>query len=198
VECNRLACGYGLVPNVTLGEALGCALADDAIAVDELQRTSVHNVFAAGECTGIGGVELASLEGEIAGCVASGAAVPMALVDARRRWQAFAGRVQRAFALGAQARAWPSAETLLCRCEDVAFGAVAAHGNWREAKLHTRCGMGACQGRICGAAAQTYFGWSPTGGADVGARRPPFSPARISTLMAGASGDETRPIIELP
>jgi hypothetical protein len=64
----------------------------------------------------------------------------------------------------------------------VSVGAVAEHANWRDAKLHTRCGMGACQGRICGAAAQLYFGW------DAPAPRPPFSPARIGTLIAaGAS-----------
>jgi hypothetical protein len=38
--------------------------------------------------------------------------------------------------------------------------------------------MGACQGRICGAAANLYFGWPAA------APRPPFSPAQIGTLMA--------------
>lgn len=37
--------------------------------------------------------------------------------------------------------------------------------------------MGACQGRVCGAAAQHLFGWQPS------APRPPFSPARIETLL---------------
>jgi hypothetical protein len=30
---------------------------------------------------------------------------------------------------------------------------------WRAAKLHTRRGMVACQGRTCGAAAKLLFGW---------------------------------------
>lgn len=167
-------------------------MADGAIAVDDAQRTSAPGIFAAGECTGIGGTELASVEGEIAGRAASGAGLPPALVRPRARWRRFAGRVERAFALGAAAREWPSAQTLLCRCEDVAFGAIAAHGNWRDAKLHTRCGMGACQGRICGAAAQTYFGW------ETAAPRPPIIPARIATLIAAASGDDASPIIEAP
>ena len=47
---------------------------------------------------------------------------------------------------------------MLCRCEDVSVGAVAEHANWRDAKLHTRCGMGPCQGRICGAAAACGYG----------------------------------------
>ncbi|MGA7814241.1 MAG: FAD/NAD(P)-binding oxidoreductase, partial [Caballeronia sp.] len=76
-------------------------------------------------------------------------------------------------------------DTVLCRCEDVTLGAVAVHATWRDAKLHTRCGMGACQGRVCGAAAATLFNW------DVPPPRPPFSPARIETLMAAGDDGET-------
>ncbi|MGV5511209.1 FAD/NAD(P)-binding oxidoreductase, partial [Burkholderia pseudomallei] len=50
----------------------------------------------------------------------------------------------------------------------------------RDAKLLTRCAMGACQGRVCGAAAHAYFGW------DDAPPRPPFSPARIDTLLAAS------------
>lgn len=186
IACDRLAIGYGLVPNTTLAQALGCALAEGAIVIDDDGRTSVDNIFAAGECTGIGGVELALVEGRIAGIAASGDAVPAALGRERGRWRRFAVDLAQAFALGPRARAHPPGETLLCRCEDATFAAVAAHASWRDAKLHTRCGMGACQGRICGAAAHVYFGW------DVAAARPPVAPARIATL---AAGDFSRPII---
>lgn len=184
LDCDRIACGFGLVPNVTLAHALGCALDNGAIVVDDVQRTSLDRVFAAGECTGVGGIERARVEGEIAGLAASGAGIPAALLRSRARWARFAERVERAFALGDAARARPSADTLLCRCEDVTFGEAAAHPTWRDAKLHTRCGMGACQGRICGAACATYFGW------DAAPPRPPFSPARIATLIAASPGDE--------
>ncbi|PMS13612.1 NAD(P)/FAD-dependent oxidoreductase [Trinickia caryophylli] len=186
IACDRLAIGYGLVPNTTLAQALGCALTDGAIAIDGHGRTSVGNIFAAGECTGIGGVELACVEGRIAGIAASGEAIPATLGRERDRWRRFAVGLAQAFALGPRARAHPPGETLLCRCEDATFAAVAAHASWRDAKLHTRCGMGACQGRICGAAANVYFGW------DVTAARPPIAPARIATL---AAGDFSRPII---
>ncbi|WP_206995027.1 FAD-dependent oxidoreductase [Trinickia mobilis] len=198
LACDRVACGYGLVPNVTLAQALGCKLADGAIAVDEVQRTTVAGVFAAGECTGIGGMELARIEGELAGLAASGAGIPSALWRSRERWTRFAGRVERAFALGAAACARPPADTLLCRCEDVTFGEAAAHATWRDAKLHTRCGMGACLGRICGTAAQTAFGGAAAGraehgggaqGWDAAPPRPPFSPAKIATLIAAARDD---------
>lgn len=177
LECDRIACGYGLVPNVSLAQALGCAVADGAIAVDDEQRTSVPGVWAAGECTGIGGMELARAEGEIAGLAASGQPVPASLMRARDRWRRFARRVAHSFELGEHARARPDPETLLCRCEDVRFGDVSVHETWRDAKLHTRCGMGPCQGRICGTAAQTYFGW------DAAPPRPPFMPIRIGALI---------------
>lgn len=131
-------------------------------------------------------MELARAEGEIAGLAAGGLPVPAQLVRERDRWRRFAQRVERSFALGERARAWPDAQTILCRCEDVAFGDVAAHATWRDAKLHTRCAMGPCQGRVCGAAAQTYFGW------DAAIPRPPLVPARIGSLLDAQSEDGAR------
>jgi NADPH-dependent 2,4-dienoyl-CoA reductase/sulfur reductase-like enzyme len=177
------------VPNITLAQALGCVISERGeIAVDSGQRTSVEDVFAAGECTGVGGAELAGVEGEIAGLIASGATGASAALDTRRaRWQRFARRVDVAFALRDAARTPPDNATLLCRCEDVSIGEVRAFPDWREAKLHTRCGMGACQGRICGAAANLYFGWQS------GVPRPPFSPAQIGTLMTAAAAEPPKP-----
>lgn len=94
----------------------------------------------------------------------------------RAHWQNFADRVDKHFALRSELRQLAHSDTLLCRCEDVAYGSVAGCSGWHDAKLHQRCGMGACQGRICGAAAQYLFGW------DAPALRPPLTPARMSTL----------------
>lgn len=178
IACERLACGFGLIPNSQLGQALGCALQGQALAVDAWQSTSQAGLFAAGECTGFGGSELALVEGTIAG---------LAAVDERQaasrhfplraRWQGFAKALNQAFALNPQLKTLAQPETLVCRCEDVPYSALEGQRDWREAKLATRCGMGACQGRVCGAAAQHLFGWQPS------APRPPFSPARIQTLM---------------
>ncbi|PLZ02416.1 FAD/NAD(P)-binding oxidoreductase [Burkholderia sp. WAC0059] len=184
LECDRVACGYGLVPHVALARMLGCRIdGDGGVAVDDAQRTSVDGVLAAGECAGIGGVELARVEGDIAGRTATdmaGATVDAGLRAERARWRRFAERAARAFALGPAARAVPPPDTLLCRCEDVSLGEVGSQPSWRDAKLHTRCGMGACQGRICGEAAKLYFGW------DAPAPRLPLNPARIGTLMSAA------------
>lgn len=193
LDCDRVACGYGLVPNITLAQALGCAINPAGeIVVDGEQRTSIDGVLAAGECTGVGGAELAAVEGEIAGLSASGAlasgtSVSRRALDAQRaRWRRFGQQAEAAFALQVAARTPPDDATLLCRCEDVSLGEVRAYPDWREAKLHTRCGMGACQGRICGAAAGLYFGWNSA------VPRPPFNPAQIGTLMAASAEQPPR------
>ncbi|MFJ3481916.1 FAD-dependent oxidoreductase [Pseudomonas sp. NPDC090202] len=185
IPCELLACGFGLVPNVEIGKALGCRVQDRAIAVDEWQASSVTDLYAAGECTGFGGSELALVEGRIAGLVVSGQQQQArALWPQRQHWQGFADALNRAFALSPALARLAAPDTLVCRCEDVPYAELATQSSWTAAKLATRCGMGACQGRICSTAAQTLFGWeAPT-------PRPPFSPARIATL---ACLDETHP-----
>jgi NADPH-dependent 2,4-dienoyl-CoA reductase/sulfur reductase-like enzyme len=178
LECDRLACGFGLIPNTQLGQALGCELEDQAIAVDAWQTTRRADHYAAGECTGFGGSELALVEGAIAGHAAVGDLdSARALWPRRARWQGFADALNKAFALDPQLKSLAQPDTLVCRCEDVPYAALAGHTDWREAKLASRCGMGACQGRVCGGALQHLFGWQPS------APRPPFSPARIETLL---------------
>lgn len=182
IDCDRLACAYGLVPNTLVGAALGCRIDESqgvaVIAVDDLQATSLPHIHAAGECTGVGGMELAALEGRIAAHAALGEDTQArALFAQRERYRRFAARMHEAFALDPQLRTLAAPDTVLCRCEDVRFGDAAQHGSWRDAKLQTRCGMGPCQGKICGEAAAFCFGWPRNG------QRPPFSPARIGTLI---------------
>ncbi len=188
IECDRIACGYGLVPNLTLPLALGCELRDGAVAVDARQHTSREAVFAAGESTGIGGMELARAEGALAGLAAAGVDEGdrrvAALMREREVWRGFAARVARTFALGDAARALPPDDTVLCRCEDVTLGAARGYADARDAKLQTRCGMGACQGRVCGAAGAALLGWR-----EAAIPRPPFSPVRIGTLAALAADE---------
>ncbi|MNG94946.1 Hydrogen cyanide synthase subunit HcnB [compost metagenome] len=154
-----------------------------AITVDAWQATSQPGVYAAGECTGFGGSERALVEGAIAGCAATGnRQAAQRLWRRRARWHAFANALNNTFALDPALKSLATADTLVCRCEDVPYAALVGHRDWRQAKLASRCGMGACQGRVCGAATAHLFGWQPS------APRPPFSPARIDTLL---SLDET-------
>lgn len=178
VACDRLACGFGLIPNTELGQVLGCALNGQAIQVDAYQTTSLPDHLAAGECTGFGGSELAMAEGSIAGYVAIGDFKrAKARFAERERWQGFADLLTRTFRLNEQLKTLAAPDTLVCRCEDVPYSAMVGHPSWVEAKLESRCGMGACQGRVCGAASNVLFGWQPP------KPRQPISPARISTLL---------------
>ena len=186
LACERLACGFSLVPNIEIGQALGCTVRDQSIVVDEWQASSLAHHFAAGECTGFGGSELALVEGRIAGLVAVGERdKARGLWAERQRWQGFADKLNKAFRLSPALKHLAMPETIVCRCEDVRYADLAEHSSWTGAKLATRCGMGACQGRVCATAAQTLFGWEPP------LLRPPFSPARISTL---ACLDEGAPV----
>jgi D-hydroxyproline dehydrogenase subunit alpha len=177
VPCDYLACGFGLVPNVEVAALLGCRLEGGSVAVDAYQQTSQPEVYTAGESTGIGGLDLALVEGEIAGYAAAGkpekARARFALRESHRR---FAGALERAFALRDELKSLPQADTLVCRCEDVTWGRVRACAGWREAKLHTRCGMGPCQGRVCGGAVEFLLGWRAE------SVRPPVFPARVESL----------------
>ncbi|MDR9751735.1 FAD/NAD(P)-binding oxidoreductase [Pseudomonas sp. SZMC_28357] len=178
VACDRLACGFGLIPNTQLGQALGCDLDGQALAVDSWQTTSRADHYAAGECTGFGGSELALVEGTIAGHAAVGdVAAATRWVPRRARWQGFARVLNQTFTLDPRLKVLAQPDTLVCRCEDVPYSALVGHADWRQAKLASRCGMGACQGRVCGGAVQHLFGWQPS------VPRPPFSPARIETLL---------------
>lgn len=178
-DCEHLACGFGMVPNVELPLALGCELKDDFIWVDNWQATSVPNVYCAGEPTGIGGADCALIEGQIAGYAATGDQTKAeALLDSRNSWHSFRSSLAAAFALRPELKTLAKDETLVCRCEDVSLGRIQQFNGWREAKLQSRCGMGACQGRICGAAVKFLFGWHAE------SVRPPILPARVSSLVA--------------
>jgi NADPH-dependent 2,4-dienoyl-CoA reductase/sulfur reductase-like enzyme len=179
LACDRLACGFGLIPNTEVAQALGCALdAHQAIAVDSWQACSQADHFAAGECTGVGGSDRAWVQGQIAGLAAVGKRdEAQALWPSRQRWDAFATSLKQHFALQAALNKLAEPDTIVCRCEDVRHGQIASCNGWIEAKLSTRCGMGACQGRVCGAATQHLFGWTPA------VPRLPLSPTRISSLL---------------
>lgn len=177
IACDFLACGFHLVPNVELAVLLGCELTGGFVRVDNSQQTSIRDIYCAGEPTGIGGVELALVEGQIAGYAASAATANLeALFKERTALEKFQKKLERTFALAPALRSIATDSTLVCRCEDVSLGRLKEHNSWRSAKLHTRCGMGPCQGRVCGPAVEFLLGWK------VESVRPPIYPARVESL----------------
>jgi NADPH-dependent 2,4-dienoyl-CoA reductase/sulfur reductase-like enzyme len=186
IPCDMLCAAYGLVPDDRLVRLLGCETTAHGVVVDERQRTSHARVWAAGETTGIGGGEQAIVQARIAAAAVLGRPVPRALVRRRASLAALAAAMNRAFALRDELRRLATPETIVCRCEDVRLRDLRPAWDTREAKLYTRVGMGACQGRVCGAALQFLRGWP----ADT--TRPPVAPALVSTILAEPASPMTR------
>ncbi|MFH8473482.1 NAD(P)/FAD-dependent oxidoreductase [Streptomyces sp. NPDC018000] len=208
IACDALAVGHGLVPQLELALAAGCgtrvrADGSHAVVLDEQLRTTVQGVWAAGEAGGIGGVELALCEGELAalsiareirgGVRRDVARRAVALRRSRRRLRAFAELMGTVHRPGAGWSEWLTDDTEVCRCEEVTAGRIRhaceelGADDTRTVKLLTRAGMGWCQGRTCGFAVRELAGAHGTGhgageatqGPD---RRPLACPVKLSTL----------------
>lgn len=161
VAVDAVAVAHGFTPQTELAVAAGAVLdAAGFVAVDDVGRTSVSGVFAAGELTGIGGSQVAAIEGRVAGTAAAGVdpATDRRLMTRRQTAVQFTARLAAAHPIGVGAVEWAQPQTVVCRCEGTTRGELdAAAGtpvgdSWRTVKLGTRAGLGPCQGRMCGAA----------------------------------------------
>ncbi|MDR1798381.1 MAG: FAD-dependent oxidoreductase [Bifidobacteriaceae bacterium] len=179
LETDTLCVGYGFRPQTELFRLLGADMATDSASgdlfpvIDSDGRTSVPGLYAAGEVTGIGGVQAALVEGRlVAGAVLAdqlGAVVPgtAALRRAKRRAERFGELAARLYPQPSHlarrlAAALPDSAQL-CRCEGVSAGAVRAAiaqtgQDAAAVKQTTRAGMGLCQGRACGVALAALAG----------------------------------------
>ena len=175
-ETDFLACGFGLVPNTEAAQLLGCRIDDSFVAVDSKQMTSVEGVYCAGEPTGIGGLDKALAEGRAAGLAAAGGTVQ------KSPSRAFVRDLAETFRLDPALAGIATPETIICRCENVTRETLDPHRSWREAKLQTRCGMGACQGRICGPITAQLYGWRAE------SVRPPLVPVEAQRLNVTITG----------
>ena len=169
LEADLLCLSYGFVPAGQLPRMLACRQSYDAGAGgwvtwhDADQATSTPGIYVAGEVGGIGGAEVALEEGRIAGWAAArslghgqagtGEEAPCRkrLAHAREFAKVTASMMQLKPAIADLA----TPDTILCRCENVTARQVTAaldadpDFTVRGVKIHTRAGMGPCQGRIC-------------------------------------------------
>ena len=167
--------GFGLRPNIELTRLVSAEHDYDATRGGWHARrsaaleTTVPGLFVAGDGGGIAGVECALAEGAlVAHAVAARLGLPQAealagFALAARRRLARQARFRRALADWSAPRpgifAAATADTLVCRCEDVSRGqlaeAIAAgYVELGPLKMGTRAGMGLCQGRSCTPAIQ--------------------------------------------
>ncbi|KQM15912.1 pyridine nucleotide-disulfide oxidoreductase [Plantibacter sp. Leaf171] len=202
VEADAVCVSHGFTPRLELAIAAGCALTPTRfVEVDAEQRTSVPTVFAAGEITGIGGVDAALAEGAIAGHAAAGglpgASGIRSAVGRRDTFLAFTERLERAHGIREGWSDWLEDDTTICRCEEVDHGALRGTATatcatgLRSLKLSTRAGLGICQGRMCGRTVEELLHRvaRESGGDGLidgvsSDRRPIASPIRIGELAA--------------
>ena len=131
---------------------------------DSWGETSLPGIFVAGDGGAIGGAQVALLEGRLAGLAI---AARSGNVDAQplqplasayrkslRRQRAARSLIDALYRPQEQNRI-PADDVIVCRCEDVSAGEIRQHVELgclgpNQTKAFSRCGMGPCQGRLCG------------------------------------------------
>lgn len=207
-RADALAIGGGFVPNIELLQQAGCTTHFDpdkggwAAAVDEQMITSVETIYAAGETTGIAGAEKSYLEGQIAawsilhrlGLAAHRefAATQARLSRQRQRQLRYGRFLNRLCRVPPRYYDFLADDTVICRCEEVTLGTIRhaladGFSTMGALKKATRCGMGNCQGRICGPLLHDIL--AATGrkfDAQIGplSIRSPVKPVRLGALAA--------------
>jgi NADPH-dependent 2,4-dienoyl-CoA reductase/sulfur reductase-like enzyme len=206
----------GVVPNVNLAMAAGIEhrwnerqLCFEPV-LDADFGSSVPDIAVAGDGAGIAGGTAAAERGRIAAIAAVRALRPeVAVADTqaiRQKLQreemgrAFLDRLYRP----ADALRQPVGETLACRCEEVTakqvrdMARIGCEGP-NQMKAFLRCGMGPCQGRLCGLTITELIaaerGTTP---GDVGyyRLRPPVKPITLAELASLPIAEAERKAVE--
>ena len=194
----------GVVPNVNLAMSVGIEHRWDDLqlcwspVLDGEGHSSLEGIAIAGDGAGIAGAQAARWRGVIAGIAASRAlGASISGVDESTARSELARSLRgRGFldALYRPAKTFrqPSGDTIVCRCEEVTARdivdtvALGCPGP-NQMKTFLRCGMGPCQGRLCGLTVTELIaesrGVTPQ---DVGyyRLRPPVKPITLGEMAA--------------
>lgn len=200
----------GVIPNQQITRLLRCdhhwheSQQCFVPALDDRLETSVDGVFVAGDGAGIGGAVSAALRGRLAA---------LRIAEKKGKDTRSAQRtIQAQLAQDAAIRPFletlyaPSAENMVpaddvmvCRCEEITAGQIrhavdlGAPGP-NQVKSYLRCGMGPCQGRMCGTTATTIIAkhrQKDIDEIDYYRIRPPLKPLALSEL-ASIEAEPTR------
>ncbi len=205
IEADTLMLHQGVISNIRLPLAAGCNPVWDAlqqnwkVATNKWGQTSVRQVMAVGDCTGIAGARVAELQGRL--CALQLGYELRSIGPGRRDREA--RRINRSLNRHLSIRPFidklyapdktyqlPENATLVCRCEEINAGQVREAARMgcvgpNQVKAFTRCGMGPCQGCLCGStvaalvADETNIAIEEVGYFRV---RPPFKPITLGEL----------------
>jgi NADPH-dependent 2,4-dienoyl-CoA reductase/sulfur reductase-like enzyme len=212
LEADVILLHQGVVPNIQFTQSLRAKHRWDEAqvcftpATDTWGELDVPGIFVAGDGAGIGGAHAAAIQGELS---ALAIAAQLGLIDKRMRDRE-AGPRRRRLADAMRIRPLldemyrprdenrlPADEVIVCRCEEVSAGdlrrfvALGCLGP-NQAKAFGRCGMGPCQGRLCGlTVTQVIADARKVSPAEVGyfRIRPPIKPLTLGEL-AGCEQEE--------
>jgi bacterioferritin-associated ferredoxin len=205
IPADALALGHGLVPAVDVTRLLGARhryRPDVGGWVPELDtelRTSVKGLYAAGDMAGVAGASAAELRGRLAGLAAARdlgriddethARLGHRLHADLTRAELFGSAVSEQMQIRPGLLDTITSATIVCRCEDITRAEI-EHAldqgarTLNDVKAMTRCGMGPCQGRMCGEAAAELVALrvGSRGAAGSWSPRPPLRPVPFDVL----------------
>lgn len=205
-KTEALAVGYGFVPNIEGPQLAGCELEYSKskggwiVKVTDGMETSMENVLAAGEITGVGGALKSINEGKIAAATILKKFEKIdkneyqrqlnKLTKERKHHMKFVHYFNSLYQIPGRAILDIPDDTVVCRCEDITMadikkGIAGGYNDPQALKSGMRVSMGNCQGRTCGPVVYDVLnlltGQSPE---TMGPfkTRPPLKPISISAL----------------
>lgn len=205
MDIDVIGLGFGFLPQSRLARLCGCDQVYDPDQkywkpeTDKYLRTSKPNIYVAGDSSGIGGADLAALEGRIAGVHAASDLCHTsqketltrlaALLRKKRHTDRYASVLNKIFAPRSGLYNVMDGNTVVCRCEGITAGEITAgielgHSNINALKRATRFGMGLCQGKTCESIVTQMMLRKDISIEEVGYLnlRPPLGPMPLSTF----------------
>ena len=207
LKSELLLCHHGVIPETQLLRAIGieCYLDEKAQCwrpmLDEWGASSLDGVYVCGDAASVNGAMSAEFDAALvsfdilyhAGVITSSKRDQLAAPqrNAGKRDKSIRPFLDTKYAVP-EALLCASGNTLVCRCESVTADQIVeavSQGCYgpNQAKSFTRCGMGACQGRMCGPAIEVIIA-RETGRprAEVGQFRvrPPLRPISLAAIAS--------------
>ncbi len=163
---------FGVIPDTHIYRLIGCHMEWEKNqrywypSTDKWGRTNFEQIFAAGDGTGVSGALAAEYKGELAALEIAYCHGIIPKYERDKLAEPPMGRLKKdgyprplidaVFAPDFERFSFEDT-TVLCRCENITIGDVRNVLNegvtdLNEVKVITRCGMGPCQGRMCGPA----------------------------------------------
>lgn len=170
IETDLVLLHQGVIPNTQFTWSLRAKHTWDEAqlcwtpSVDDWGQLDVSGIYVAGDGRGIGGAVAAALQGQLTGLAVAHQAGKMTADERDRQAvelrSALRSHLQIRPFLDAlyrpkQQNRIPSDDVIVCRCEEVTAGAIRNYVDLgcvgpNQTKAFGRCGMGPCQGRLCG------------------------------------------------